>query len=76
MLILPGNPEFDLTLATPPPDWKIKAYQSGESIAFAMDYNTNLFRPVTPNELQEYIEGGEYDEVYQDNCDGDYDDDY
>lgn len=67
MLILPGTLEYNLTLATPPPDWRIKAFQSGENIAFAMDYNTNLFRPVTPDELQEYIEGGEYDEVCQDN---------
>lgn len=62
-LILPGDPEFDLTLATPPPDWKIKAQKSGEGVNFVLDYETGLFRSATQKELMEYLWGGEYDEL-------------
>lgn len=63
MIILPGNPLFDMTLATPPPDWKVKQEKSGGAINFVKDEETGIFRSVTPDELMEYLLGGEYDEV-------------
>lgn len=62
-LILPGDPLFDITLATPPPDWKIKQEMSGDAINYVMDAETGLFRTATTQELEEYFYGGEYDEV-------------
>lgn len=62
LLILPGNPLFDLTLLTPRPDWKDIAAKDGDTYAFVVDANTGLTRPATSNELEEYLYGGEYDE--------------
>lgn len=66
MIILPGHPLFDITLATPPPDWKVKQEKSGNAINFVKDGETGMFRSVTPEELYEYLLGGEYDEVIGD----------
>ncbi|MGL5872844.1 MAG: hypothetical protein ACRC2R_10835 [Xenococcaceae cyanobacterium] len=63
-LILPGHPLFDITLATPPPDWKALAHSEGEMPDFVMDATTGLFRTATADELEEYLSGGEYDEVF------------
>ena len=61
-LILPGDPLFDLTLLTPRPDWREKADADGNQYAFAVDPDNGLARPVTSQELEEYLYGGEYDE--------------
>lgn len=63
MLILPGHPLFDITLATPPPDWKVKQQGVSDPLNFVKDALTGIFRTVTPDELEEYLYGGEYDEV-------------
>lgn len=63
MLILPGHPLFDLTLATPPPDWRLKQEKTNEGINFVKDVETGIFRSVTQQELMEYLLGGEYDEA-------------
>lgn len=63
MIILPDHPLFDITLATPPPDWKVKQEVAGEAINFVKDMETGMFRSVTLTELTEYLLGGEYDEV-------------
>lgn len=61
-LILPGDPEFSETLATPPPNWReIAARLSGE-FAFVARSQSGILEPVSLSELDEYIEGGEYDE--------------
>ena len=62
MLILPGNPLFDLTLATPPPDWESVANKDGDTYAFVAEPKSGLMRPVTSKELKDYLHGGEYDE--------------
>lgn len=62
-LILPGHPLFDITLATPPPDWKIKQQGVSDPLNFIKDSSSGVFRTVTPKELDEYLWGGEYDEV-------------
>lgn len=71
MLLLPGDPMFDFILATSkPPGW---SQHSGEqsNVNFVADSETGILRPVTPIELREYLEGGEYDErmsQFQDEC--------
>jgi hypothetical protein len=63
-LILPGDPLFDLTLATAiPPGWRQTADQCGQQVAFvAAPGDGGLLRPATPAELEDYLEGGEYDD--------------
>ena len=61
MLILPGNPLFDLTLATPRPDWRDIAVRDGNTYAFVAEPGSGLMRPVTESELEDYLYGGEYD---------------
>lgn len=62
-LILPGDPEYDLTLATAlPPDWKTKAAQWSGEYGFVVDIETGMLRVVDSKQLQEYAFGGEYDE--------------
>jgi len=62
-LILPGDPLFDITLATPPPAWKVKQQLTNEPLNFVVDAESGLLRVATPDELAEYLYGGEYDEV-------------
>jgi hypothetical protein len=62
MLILPGNPLFNLTLSTaPPPNWRETAANHG-TFAFVAEPGSGLMRPASPDELQDYLEGGEYEE--------------
>lgn len=61
-LILPGDPEFDLTLATPPPHWQQEAARLGGEFAFIVRADSGLLEPCSFAELDEYLEGGEYDE--------------
>ena len=61
MLILPGNPLFDLTLATSRPDWRDTAARDGTTYAFVAEAGSGLMRPVTESELEDYLYGGEYD---------------
>ena len=63
MIILPGHPLFDITLATPPPDWVAKQQVTNEPVNFVKDCETGIFRTATFEELQEYLLGGEYEEV-------------
>ena len=60
MLILPGDPRFDFTLAYPPP---IGSAQ--EDIAFIADSQSGILRAATRKEVEEYLFGGEYDERLQ-----------
>lgn len=60
-LILPGDPEFDVTLATPPPNWRTVAAQSS-NFAFVVRAGSELLEPVSMADLEDYLEGGEYDE--------------
>lgn len=64
MLILPGHPLFDYTLfCAIPPDWRKTADQIGQNCCFVATAGSGLLRPATPNELEDYLNGGEYDEV-------------
>lgn len=63
MIILPGDPEFDCTLATTlPPDWQFFAGQYGDDYGFVVDSQTGLLRVENSVGMHEYVEGGEYDE--------------
>jgi len=61
LLILPGDPEFDEVLGqTLTPGWKDYAARNNE-VYFVAD-EAGLLRPVNARELDEYLEGGEYDQ--------------
>lgn len=73
LLIYPGNPEFDLTLTTFPPNWREKADRIGGEVVFVAEPGSGLLRPANSQELTEYLYGGEYDERSQElaeNCQG------
>lgn len=59
LLILPGDPEFNIALATPPPDWRSVA-QKSNTYAFVADIETGMLRTVDGAGCQEYLLGGEY----------------
>lgn len=62
-LILPGTPEFNLTLgAVLPPDWHQVAYQTNGDFAFIARAGSGLLEPVPWEVAEEYMEGGEWDE--------------
>lgn len=62
-LILPGDPEFDSTLgATLPPGWQSVQAATNGDFGFIVRPGGVLLEPVTGEELDEYLEGGEYDE--------------
>lgn len=56
MLVLPGDPIFDWTLATMPPPG------SQQGSILVADSESGILRPVDLSELREYLNGGEYDE--------------
>lgn len=61
MLILPGDPEFDLTLACSlPPNWRQIADHLGEACAFVASVGSGVLRPCNSHETQDYLYGGEY----------------
>lgn len=70
-LILPGDPEFDRTLATPPPGWRDAAAKDGDTFAFVVEPGSGLVRCVGSQGLEDYLNSGEYDERLQE-----IDDDY
>ena len=61
LLYLPGDPGFDETLLTPRPDWQQVAARDGATYAYVVG-ESGLARPVTSSELEEYLEGGEYEQ--------------
>lgn len=62
-LILPGDPEFDETLGTSlPPGWEEVANKINQACTFVVDSRSGIMRPATPDELDDYLCGGEYQE--------------
>jgi hypothetical protein len=62
-IILPGDPEFDLTLGVNlPPNWGQVAHQTWGQTACIARADSGLLEAVSGNELIEYLEGGEYDQ--------------
>lgn len=62
MLILPGDPEFDRTLATPPPNWSQSMARYGGECAFVARSGSGILEPVSLQNLDDYLEGGEYEQ--------------
>lgn len=63
MLILPGNPLFDITLAVSrPPGWKETAKAGDDWFCMVADSATGIMRPATYKEMIDYVKGGEYEE--------------
>lgn len=65
MIMLPDHPLFSVILAMPPPDWHKKQETFGVPINFVKDSETGIFRSATPEELEDYLLGGEYFEVFE-----------
>lgn len=63
MIILPGDPLFDLTLALAKrPDWKEIAAKDQGVVFCALPGDSGLLTPLTWQETQEYLQGGAWDE--------------
>lgn len=63
LLLLPGDPEYEDTLATTLPfDWQEVATYHGGDYGFVVDSETGLLRVEDSVGITEYVEGGEYDE--------------
>lgn len=60
-LILPGDPLFEETLLRPPPDWRDQI-RGADNYAFIVRADSMLLEPVNISQLDDYMEGGEYDE--------------
>lgn len=71
-LILPGHPFFDEYLySTLPPSWRNFAYHNPD-FAFVARAGSGLLEAVSEDELDEYLEGGEYDQLIEERGDDDY----
>lgn len=55
LLLLPGDPGFNEILATPPPD-------PGRQYAYVVRAGQQAAEYVSAEDLQDYLEGGEYDQ--------------
>lgn len=62
LILLPGDIEFEQTLATPPPDWRRVAERTGGSYAFVADSESGLLRTVDGFGCREYLLSGEYEQ--------------
>ncbi|BAZ50506.1 hypothetical protein NIES4103_31220 [Nostoc sp. NIES-4103] len=68
-LILPGHPFFeDYLYSAFPPGWRNFAYHNPD-FCFVARSGTGILEAVTHTEMQEYIEGGEYDQWLDENGD-------
>jgi hypothetical protein len=75
-LILPGHPLFEATLqSTLPPGWRQFAHSNPE-FGFVARAGSGILEAVSYKDLEEYIEGGEYDERLEEMGDEDVTDDY
>lgn len=63
MLILPGDPLFDWTLACSlPPNWRQVSDYLGDACAFVATAGSGVLRPCSSYETTDYLYGGEYDD--------------
>jgi hypothetical protein len=59
--ILPGHPDFTFWSQNPNAFKNISQSDSG----FVVDYETGLLRPANYQEMIDYVNGGEYNEVLE-----------
>lgn len=57
LLILPGNPLFDFILNTCPPPGR-----QADQFYFVVDAQTGFIRNANQQEVDEYVQSGEYDD--------------
>ena len=63
LIITPEHPDFYPILhSAPPPGWR-EQINSNFSGCFAVRSNSLLSQPMTQDEINEYLEDGEYDEL-------------
>lgn len=63
LIYTPDHPEFyEILHSAPPPGWK-NVINSDFSGCFAVRSDSLLLCPLSPEEEEEYLEGGEYDEL-------------
>lgn len=63
MIILPGDPEFDLTLGCNlPPNWGAVASEHSSGFHFVARVGSGILEALGGQDLEDYLEGGEYDE--------------
>jgi hypothetical protein len=56
-LILPGNPLFDMTLGMALPPSPLST-----EVCFVARAGSGILEPASPDQVREYLMGGEYDE--------------
>jgi hypothetical protein len=62
-IILPGHPFFDDYLySTLPPNWRDYAYRNPDFAFVVRPNGSGLLEAVNEEELDDYLESGEYDE--------------
>lgn len=62
-LILPGDFEYDETLAAVlPPNWQSQVNAWNGDYGFVVDSQTGMLRVENSQGIREYVNGGEYDE--------------
>jgi hypothetical protein len=69
ILILPGDPEFDILAATPPPDLK---GNDETNLSYVIGHDGIPRAVSSQRELDEYLLGGEYEEVIESYDDDEY----
>lgn len=73
-LILPGHPFFeDYLYSTFPPGWQNFTYHNPD-FAFVARSGSGILEAVNASELEEYVQGGEYDQWLEE-CGDDDDED-
>ncbi|MGF1987244.1 MAG: hypothetical protein RMY62_005210 [Nostoc sp. ZfuVER08] len=72
-LILPGHPFFnDYLYCTLPPTWRNFAFHNPD-FAFVVRSGSGILEAVTEDEMEEYVQGGEYDQWLEECGDDDED---
>lgn len=62
-LILPGHPDFTPTLEAAPFFWQEIQRDKCQTISYVVDSESGILRPVKEDDLEEYMLGGELEEV-------------
>lgn len=66
-ILTPEDPEFYRILSNPPPFYQQIAKETGNT-SLICEYDTGVLKQVSDEELEEYIWGGEFDEVEEENA--------
>lgn len=64
-LILPSHPDFIPTLQAAPFFWQEIQKDKCQTISYVVDSESGVLKPVNEKDLEEYMFGGELDEVIE-----------